>query len=272
MLTMKSQSFEMMPVKPVRPVAPWQGGKRVLAKRLVKQIGAIEHRRYVEPFVGMGGVFFRRDSCPRVEVINDISADVANLFRLLQRHYQQLLDTLKWQINSRADFDRLVKVDPDTLTDLERAARFLYLQKAGFGGKVSGRTFGVDYSSGARFDLTRLVPMLEDVHERLSSVTIERLPFDQCIAKYDRKDGQSLFYIDPPYWDCEDDYGKNLFSPDDFIVLRDRLKMLNGRFVMSINDVPEIRELFAEFIIEPVDVTYGVGGGSKPFRELIISN
>ena len=126
-------------IKPVKPVAPWQGGKRALASRLVEQIEAIPHTRYCEPFVGMGGVFFRRRKRPAVEVINDISSDVVTLFRILQRHYQQLLDVLKWQVCSRADFERLIKVDPETLTDLERAARFLYLQRAAFGGRVAKR-------------------------------------------------------------------------------------------------------------------------------------
>lgn len=269
---MKSQNSGLEPVRPVRPVAPWMGGKRVLAKRLVSIIGAIEHRRYVEPFVGMGGVFFRRNTRPKAEVINDLSTDVTNLFRLLQRHYPQLLDTLKWQICSRADFERLVQVEPGTLTDLERAARFLFLQRAGFGGKVSGRAFGVDYTRGARFDLTKLVPMLEDVHERLSGVIIERLKYADCIERYDRPDGATLFYIDPPYWQCENDYGKDMFAPSDFEALRNCLATLKGRFVMSINDVPEIRQLFADFEIEPVELNYSVSGRPTPARELIISN
>jgi hypothetical protein len=132
----------------------------------------------------MGGVFFRRRRRPRKEVINDISADVVNLFRLLQRHFQQLLDVLKWQVCSRAEFERLMAVDPSTLTDLERAARFLYLQRTAFGGKVRPN-FGVTLTGGARFDLTKLVPMLEDVHERLCGVDIERLPYAELIARYD---------------------------------------------------------------------------------------
>lgn len=163
-------------VQPVRPIAPYIGGKRALAKRLVARIEAITHGIYAEPFVGMGGVFFRRRSRPRKEVINDISTDVVTLFRLLQRHFQQLLDVLKWQVCSRADFERLMAVDPATLTDLERAARFLYLQRTAFGGKVSGRNFGVSFDGPSRFDLTKLVPMLEAVHERLCGVDIERLP------------------------------------------------------------------------------------------------
>lgn len=269
---MKSQNEYLEPVKPVRPVAPWIGGKRKLAKRLVAKIGSIEHVRYVEPFVGMGGVFFRRDVRPKLEVINDLSRDVANLFRLLQRHYQQLLDVLKWQIYSRAEFERLVSVDPETLTDLERAARFLFVQRAAFGGHVTKRSFGVNYDRGADFNLMKMVPLLEDIHERLSGVVIERLAFDRCISKYDRGDGKALFYVDPPYWQCEDDYGADMFAPSDFAVLKDSLAAISGRFILSINDVPEIRELFADFEIEPVELTYSSSGKVKPARELIISN
>lgn len=256
-------------VAPVRPVAAYVGGKRVLAKQLIARIATTPHDLYVEPFVGMGGVFFRRTARPRAEVINDISADVATLFRILQRHYQQFLDTLKWQLASRAEFDRLLKVDPDTLTDLERSARFLYLQRLAFGGKVTGRAFGVSTTGPARFDLTKLVPMLEDVHERLAPVVIERLPFDRLIDRYDRPG--ALFYCDPPYHGNEDDYGKDVFSRADFTRLRDRLEALQGRYILSINDRPEIRALFASARIEEVGVNYRLSGGVTPARELIIT-
>lgn len=185
------------PVRPVLPVAPYIGGKRALSRRLVGLIDVIPHDLYAEPFMGMGGVFFRRTRRPKKEVINDISSDVVNLFRLLQRHYQQLLDVLKWQICSRADFERLTALPAAHLTDLERAVRFLYLQRAAFGGKVHGRSYGVSRTEPARFDLTKLVPMLEDVHERLCGVDIERLPYTDLIARYDTP--RTLFYLDPPY-------------------------------------------------------------------------
>jgi len=262
--------FTSEAVRPVRPVAGYIGGKKALSKRIVAMIGTIDHSLYVEPFVGMGGIFFRRDRRPRAEVINDVSADVANLFRILQRHYQQFLDVLKWQVASRAEFERLTQVDPDTLTDLERAARFIYLQRLSFGGKVVGRSFGVATTSAARFDLTKLVPVLEDVHERLAPVVIERMPFDRLISRYDRP--HTLFYCDPPYWGCTNDYGRNVFSEGDFEVLRDLLRALKGRFILSLNDVPAVRELFADFVIEEVSLNYGVGGGQRPARELIISS
>lgn len=270
---MKEELIEAAPLEPVhptRPVAPWLGGKRALAGRLAERIQAVPHARYVEPFVGMGGVFFRRRCRPKLEVVNDINQDVVNLFRILQRHYQQLLDVLKWQVCSRAEFVRLVQVDPETLTDLERAARFLYLQRAAFGGHAVNRNFGIDFNNGARFNLTKLVPMLEDVHERLAGVLIERLPFADCIRRYDSRPG-TLFYCDPPYWGCTDDYGKNIFSPEDFQVLRDLLAGIQGSFILSINDRPEIREIFDGFDIEEVGINYRVSGKVTAARELIIS-
>jgi DNA adenine methylase len=258
------------PVKPVRPVAPYVGGKRSLSKRLVQIIDSTPHELYAEPFVGMGGVFFRRTRRPRKEVINDISSDVVTLFRLLQRHYQQLLDVLKWQVCSRAEFERLVSLDPSRLTDLERAARFLYVQRASFGGKVASRSYGITLTGSARFDLTKLVPMLEDVHERLCGVDIERLPYPDLIARYDTPG--TLFYLDPPYHGTEDFYGKGLFSAGDYEVLRGLLSGIQGRFVMSINDTPMIRETFAGFTLTEVPVNYRVSGKVTPARELIITN
>lgn len=262
--------MEMLaPVASVRPLAGYIGGKRALSSRIVPMIDAIPHECYVEPFVGMGGIFFRRSRRPKAEVINDISTDVANLFRLLQRHYQQLLDVLKWQVASRADFERLVKVDPSTLTDLERAARFLFIQRLAFGGKVMGRHFGTGTTGPARFDLTKLVPMLEDVHERLAGVVIERMSYEQLIPRYDR--AHTLFYLDPPYYGCTDDYGRDVFSEADFERLSTLLKGIKGRFILSINDVPQIRELFAWASIEPVELNYRLSGKVTAARELIIT-
>lgn len=83
-------------IKPISPPAAWIGGKRLLSKRLAAQISKIEHVTYVEPFVGMGGIFFKRISRPKAEVINDASGEVINLFRILQRHYPQFMDTIKF--------------------------------------------------------------------------------------------------------------------------------------------------------------------------------
>lgn len=260
----------MESIKAVQPVAPYIGGKKRLAKRLIEMQADIPHRIYVEPFVGMGGVFFRRPWVSGAEVINDLSRDVSGLFRVLQRHYVPLMDMLRWQLTSRDEFERLKSTVPESLTDLERAARFLYLQRTAFGGKVRGQNFGVSMRS-ARFDIHALTETLQDVHRRLSRVTIECLPFADVLKRYDRED--TLFYLDPPYWGNESDYGAQ-FKREDFHVLLCVLERLQGRFILSINDKPEVRELFGSFNIEPVMVPYTVGGGRKQsqFGELIITN
>jgi DNA adenine methylase len=257
-------------VQNTQPPAAWIGGKRQLAARLVGMIHAIPHVTYAEPFVGMGGVFFRRTKAPRSEVINDRNGEVVNLFRILQRHYPQFMDTLKFQITSRREFDRLKACDPATLTDLERAARFLYLQKLAFGGKVSGQNFGVQRGETARFNLNRLAPLLEDVHERLSGVVIENLDWLAFIDRYDRPG--TLLYLDPPYFGSEDDYGKALFDRGQFQAMADRLSRLQGRFILSINDVADIRAAFDQFAFHEAELTYSVGGGKgSAARELIIT-
>ncbi|TBW33334.1 DNA adenine methylase [Siculibacillus lacustris] len=196
--------MEMEPQRLVRPVSPpaaYIGGKRQLAARLINLIEAIPHETYAEPFVGMGGVFLRRRRVPRAEVINDLSGDVATLFRILQRHYVPFMDLLRFQFTSRREFERLLDTDPATLTDLERAARFLYLQRCAFGGKVAGRSFGVSPGMPGRFDVTKLAPMLAELAERLAGVIIENLGWSEFVTRYDGPG--VLFYLDPPYWGSE---------------------------------------------------------------------
>lgn len=262
-------SYHYRDIEPAQPAAGYIGGKRNLAKRLIARIDAIPHDGYAEAFVGMGGVFLRRGRAPRVEVINDRSGDVANFFRILQRHYPQFMDTLRFQISGRREFERLKESRPETLTDLERAARFLYLQRLAFGGKVEGRTFGVDRSAGARFNIVKLASSLEELHERLAGVTIECLDWAAFVQRYDR--AGMLFYLDPPYYGCEDDYGKEAFARDQFAEMAEVLQSLKGRFLLSINDRPEVREIFAAFPMEAVGTTYTVSAGqAQRVGELII--
>lgn len=262
-------STTLLPASPAATPAPYLGGKRNLARRVIARLQAIPHTTYVEPFVGMGGIFLRRPFKARAEVINDISGDVANLFRILQRHYVPLMDMLRWQLTSRAEFERLLAANAETLTDLERAARFLYLQRTAFGGKLTSRSFGVAPGTPARFDVTKLGATLEEIHERLAGVVIERLPYAQLIARYDRP--ETLFYLDPPYWGCEKDYGPGVFDRGDFERLAEQLAGIRGRFVLSLNDTPGVREVFGRFDIEVVETTYTVAkGASAKVGEVLI--
>ncbi len=255
-----------------KPVAPYIGGKRNLAKRVCAIIDGHDHTSYAEPFVGMGGIFLRRKNQARAEFINDKGRDVYNLFRILQEHYVAFLDLLRFQITTQAGFERLVTVDPETLTDMQRAARFLYLQRVAFGGKVAGRSFGLANERPGRFNLTTLEPDLEALHTRLSGVTVTCLDFEAFIKRVDRKG--ALFYLDPPYYGNENDYGKDLFTRQDFTAMAKALCRLKGAFLLSINDTAEIRALFDWAHITPVDVTYSLAAqnNSKVAPELLISS
>lgn len=262
----------MRKTSPTKPIAPYIGGKSRLAKTVIKHIEDIPHITYAEPFVGMGGIFLRRSQVPKSEVINDYNKDVSNLFKILQNHYVAFLDYIKYQLTSRAEFNRLIDTNPELLTDIQRAARFLYLQKTAFGGKVSGKNFGVDRMRSGRFNLSKLEPMLEDVYERLQGVTIECLDYKAFITRYDTP--HTLFYLDPPYYLCESDYGRELFNRDEFPKMGALLKGIKGAFILSLNDHPDVRKIFKAFHMLEVETTYTIAGNgaSKKVGELIISN
>ncbi len=259
----------MTSVRPAAPIAPWLGGKKALHKTLIERIERIPHKTYIEPFVGMGGVFLRRDFKPQLEVANDLNGEIINLFRIAQRHLPELIAQLDLQIVSRIEFERLRRTPPDTLTDLERAARFVYLQRLAFGGKLGG-VFGVAVDR-TRFTVKGAEDLLRRAHARLDGVVFESLDWSEVIRRYDG--AHSLFYLDPPYFGGEADYGKDIFAQEDFNAMADQLREIKGAFVMSINDTPEIREWFDGFHIDEVRLSYTIAkSGGKKVQELIISN
>ncbi|MBU2514503.1 Dam family site-specific DNA-(adenine-N6)-methyltransferase [bacterium] len=252
---------------------PWLGGKRLLSKQIVMYLNQIEHTCYIEPFMGAAHVFFRKEQV-KTEVLNDINQDLTVLFRVLQNHLEEFLRFFKWALCSRGEFDRLNAQNPDSLTDIQRACRFYYLHKLCFGGRYVNRTFGTSTTSAPRLNLIRIEEELSQVHLRLSRVLIENQPWSKIIEKYDRP--YSLFYLDPPYFDCEDYYGKNIFDRSEFSELSKTLFTLKGDFILSLNDHKEIRSIFSDFFIQPVKVQYSIScdqsGKRKSFPELLISN
>ena len=253
------------------PLAPYLGGKFRLSKRIINKIEQVPHKIYAEPFVGMGGIFLRRTKIPKSEVINDINGELVNLYRIVQRYPEELCRSIKFRLTARQEFERLSTIPPETLTDIERAARFLYLQSVAFGGKVTGQSFGVSIDRPARFNFVKMQERIRTVGERLADVTIEQQDFETFIKRYDTKD--TLFYLDPPYWGNETDYGKGIFCRANFERLKNILTGIKGKFILSLNNTPQVRELFKDFTIEQADVTYSINkNGCCNRQELIISN
>jgi len=259
-------------VEPAEPIAPWLGGKRNLWRRVVERIEAIPHDCYAEPFCGMAGVFLRRARQPKTEILNDINGEIVNLYRVVREHPGELARQFDWALASRGEFARLLDTPPATLTEIQRAAGFAFLQNLRFGGKSSGTStnFGVHYPNRMRAE--RMQSRIAAAHRRLQGVHIDCLDWQVFIRRYDR--AFTLFYVDPPYYGHETDYGKGLFAREDFARMAELLRGLKGRFILSLNDRPEVREIFEGFAFEEVRTSYSANARSenRSAAELLISN
>ncbi|MEI7296263.1 DNA adenine methylase [Paraburkholderia tropica] len=247
------------------PIIPWIGGKRRLADVLIPRFPP--HTCYVEVFAGAAALFFMRPPAD-VEVLNDVNDDLINLYRVVQHHLEEFVRQFKWALTSREVFGWLSDTPPHTLTDIQRAARFYYLQQNCFGGRVEGRSFGTATTSPPGLNLLRLEETLSAAHLRLSGAYIEKLEWHACIERYDRP--HTFFYLDPPYFKTEG-YGVP-FGFEQYERMANMIGRLQGRAILSLNDHPAIRALFAQFEMDCVDIQYTVGGAGNtvPRKEIII--
>ena len=249
------------------PIIPWIGGKRRLAKTILPLFP--KHECYVEPFCGAAALYFLKDQA-RVEVLNDINGELVNMYRVVKHHLDEFARQFKWALISREMYKWLQITPEETLTDIQRAARFYYLQKLAFGGKVSNQNFGTATTSAPRLNLLRFEEDLSQAHIRLAQTYIERLAWKDCIVKYDRE--HTLFYCDPPYWGTEG-YGVD-FGLGQYDQIADLARTIKGKMIISVNDIPEMRAAFSGLTMESVPISYTVGGqhGREQRFELVIRN
>lgn len=250
------------------PIVPWPGGKRRLAKHIIPLIEKSPHHCYVEPFAGGAAILFMRTPAP-VEIINDLNGELVRLYRCVRHHLDELIRQFRWALVSREMFKWAQMERPETLTDIQRAARFFYLQKLAFGAKVSGQSFGTAATAGPRLNLLRIEEDLSAAHLRLARVTIEHLSWQDCIARYDRS--ETLFYCDPPYYETEG-YGSD-FGLEQHEALAAVLGALKGRAVLSINDHLAMRRVYGAFRRQRLRTTYTIGGNASPKQasELLVT-
>lgn len=237
------------------PIIPWLGGKRRLADYIIPQFPA--HECYVEVFAGGAALYFLRPPA-RVEVINDINGELVRLYRVVQNHLEEFVRHFKYALSSREVFKWHQATPPDTLTDIQRAVRFFYLQQHAFGGKVDGQNWGTA-TTQPPVNLLRLEESLSAAHLRLSGTYIENMDWFKLMERYDRP--HTLFYLDPPYWETEG-YGV-AFGLEQYEKMAELLSRIKGKAIISLNDHPEIRRIFARFQMDTVPINYIVGGGGR---------
>lgn len=243
------------------------GGKKRLRDAIISRFPQEMPARYIEVFGGAGWVLFRKEKhLGQLEVFNDLDKQVVNLFRCIKYHREALQKELDWLPSSRTIFNDLLQmINLNGLTDIQRAARYLYLAKISFG--ADHKTFAT-----SKKGLARTLNFMEEVQHRLEGVVIECKGYENLISVYDRQN--ALFYLDPPYVGSENLYDC-LFDVHDHLRLCDILKHLKGSFILSYNDCELVRDLYSNFKCERIErqnMLPSVGNNRTPFQEVIIRN
>jgi DNA adenine methylase len=242
------------------------GGKTRLAKQIVAMLPV--HTTYVEVFSGGAQVLFHKEPSA-VEILNDLDGEIVNFFRVCQQHPDELIRYLKYMLVSRTWHELLKVTNPASLTDIQRAARHLYLLKNSYGSMVVKQNYHLHVIQPPGFNLDKLPETIAETHKRLARVQIECLPYEKVLKHYDRP--ETLFYLDPPY------FGRSLYrynlSADDFKKMAERLLDLKGKFILSLNDLPEVRAIFHRFKIQAIDLAYSAQPSSgRRYKEVLITN
>ncbi len=247
------------------------GGKSRLADTIIRMMP--DHQAYCEVFAGAAWIFFRKPPS-KYEIINDLDSDLVVFYRVLQNHLEEFLKQFKWMLASREWFEDWKKQQvAGGLTDIQRAARYYYLQRLSFGGRVRGRIFGVGPMRRPRINLLRIEEELSEVYLRLAGVTVENLPWQEFIKRYDRD--ETFFYLDPPYFKAPF-YNFNLVTVEEYTELADVLAGMKSAWLLSINDLPEMRKVFCRFHIRSVSLKYSVSKDKNTIgsigKELLVAN
>ena len=249
----------------LKPPIPRMGGKSRLRRTILERIP--EHTCYVEPFFGAGWVYFGKEPS-KVEVINDIDKELINMFRMIKYHAPEIERVLEYEFSGRDMFEEYKRCTVEYLTEIQRAVRFLYLISQSFAGK--GGTYGYGTNKGPSPQIF-YKGVLNDIKERLRNTYVENKSFEDIIKRYDRP--HSFFFCDPPYFETAG-YGSE-FGQKEHLLLRDTLADIKGKFMVTINDHPQVREWYKDFHVEEVKVAYSVSKeqkARKEYRELIITN
>lgn len=210
------------------------GGKFYLRDFLVQHIP--QHTLYCEPFCGAGHLFFAKEPS-QVEVINDIDGYLIGFFELLRNDTKRskLIQTLDSMLYSRKlwqDIRFRWKAGNIPVDEIDRAAWWYYLNKTTFAGDQKRGGFAIPSVTGRNpaQSFRTAIDTFEDVARRLKNVTVENLPYAECIKRYDSQD--TLFYCDPPYLNAEHYYGNDFFSQEGHYKLAELLSAVKGK-VMS---------------------------------------
>lgn len=278
----------------------WVGNKSSILKILYALFPA-EYERYIEPFGGSGAVLLGKERQDRFEVFNDFNGNLVNLYRCMRDRPLAFIRELGFlTLNAREDFHelrtflqkeergnafadeeaaltklllpditeeerRLLLAERTSNYDLKRAAAYLKLLRYSY--CSGGKSF-----AGVPFSIRSLFGIVEDFAKRMERVVIENQDFAVLIRHYDREN--AFVYCDPPYYTSEYVYDV-AFQKEDHIRLSETLKTMQGKFLLSYNDCPQIRALYKDcniFAFSRVHSMVQRYEAGKEFGEILIAN
>jgi len=249
----------------------WVGGQSRAAATIVARMP--HHQVYVEPCCGAASVFWAKpkDSSSG-EILNDADKDLINFYTVLHKRGRRLAAEVDALPYSRAAFCRLLKSRPRTT--FQRALRFWYINRVGFGGKRRHRSFGVQATRPARVLPRCVLNCLDATIERLRGVVFECLDVKRAIRLYDRKN--TFFYVAPPYPGSFQGYAKT-FSNEDHVSLAETLRRARGTWLVHYNNSSIVKQLYQGFYRKSLRSWYTIGCNTKSKatsagHELLISN
>ena len=250
--------------KGIRPAFGSPGGKRYLAKTIVSYIP--EHKTYVEPFVGGGAVFFAKEPS-EVEVINDLDEEIYKCYSFLQKATEKDLEKLRNMDWNPSKLKHTKLKESKSQTPLEAIYKRIYLINFSFNRYPDGSYRDAEFSPES---LIKRIPKLK---ERLKNAQIYKNDAIEIIKRFSSLN--TFFYLDPPYpGDWAQSFG--LGHAFDLKTLEKALEKVKGKFILSLNNIKENRELFNKYNIKkvayPRSSTQGPGGGRSEDTELLISN
>lgn len=267
------------------PFIKWVGGKRQIISQHLDQLFPNEFNTYIEPFVGGGAVLFHLQ--PENAIVNDLNSELINAYQMLQKHPQALMSQLDHYKTQHSESFYYQIRNAKLETNLERAARFIYLNKTAFNGlyRVNQKNeFNVSFNQVSQDKLNLYNPTnLQNVTNYLNNNNIQFHNGDyQKILQLAQK-GDFIF-CDPPY-DYEintkgfTNYTKSGFNQDNQIALAQKLKELDGqgvKWMVTNHDTQLINHLYQDFKIKPIATNRNVNSvGFKrkaTGKEVVITN
>ncbi len=281
-------------------IISWVGGKKALRDLIYTRFPQ-KYGRYIEVFGGGGWVLFGK-SPEKFEVYNDFNNNLSNMFSVIrdqplafiqelgylpengrfifnlykeiiakQRVDDKFLEDEMVKINiyfteiQKEEIIEIMKKECIEKQDVKLAVAFFKLIRYSYGSGC--KTFGC-----RPYDVRKAFSLVWDISDRLRHVIIENKDFESLIIQYDRPD--AFFYLDPPYYETEGHYVV-VFTKEDHTRLRNVLKNIQGKFLLSYNDCEFIRELYRDFYIESCTRANNMAlryDNEAQFPEVLISN